>query len=214
MQTEVENNDQRLAYALLRAVVGVNLAMHGVSRVMAGTGEFAAKLVMQFEHAPLPAWSVWAFGLTLPAIEGILGLLLQIGVADAGGAGCGEPADYGAYVWVGSVAGLVCGWDSAGRTRRCMRRCCFCGGITGGRWMRGWLGGEQFCQGKRLHPTRRKSAKDGAPGCEGLTRIDTDDTDSGAGNSKGKCYSFDCGAHDSAVSTFAQDDTFCSGGND
>jgi thiosulfate dehydrogenase [quinone] large subunit len=80
MEAGREWNDERLAYALLRLVVGANLMMHGVSRTLAGSGEFAAKLVMQFEHAPLPAWSVWAFGLTLPSIEGILGLLLLIGL--------------------------------------------------------------------------------------------------------------------------------------
>ena len=64
--------DQRTAYALLRIVVGLNLMMHGISRMVAGPGEFAAKLVMQFSHAPLPAWSVWLFGLTLPTIEGLL----------------------------------------------------------------------------------------------------------------------------------------------
>ena len=80
MQAAFESNDERLAYALLRAVVGTNLMMHGVSRMIGGTGEFAAKLVMQFAHSPLPAWSVWAFGLTLPAIEGGLGLLLLIGL--------------------------------------------------------------------------------------------------------------------------------------
>ena len=80
MQTVFESSDERLAYALLRAVVGMNLMMHGVSRAIGGTGEFAAKLVMQFAHAPLPAWSVWVFGLTLPAIEGGLGLLLLIGL--------------------------------------------------------------------------------------------------------------------------------------
>jgi thiosulfate dehydrogenase [quinone] large subunit len=78
--TGFETSDQRLAYALLRLAVGMNLMMHGVSRMLAGTGEFAAKLVMQFAHAPLPAWSVWAFGLVLPAIEGGLGLLLLIGL--------------------------------------------------------------------------------------------------------------------------------------
>src|ERR1700677_2087002 len=80
MQTVFESSDERLAYALLRAVVGMNLMMHGVSRAIGGPGEFAAKLVMQFAHAPLPAWSVWAFGLVLPAIEGLLGLLLLIGL--------------------------------------------------------------------------------------------------------------------------------------
>jgi thiosulfate dehydrogenase [quinone] large subunit len=80
MQAASESSDERLAYALLRLVVGANLMMHGISRMIAGTGEFAAKLVMQFAHAPLPAWSVWAFGLVLPAIEGGLGLLLLIGL--------------------------------------------------------------------------------------------------------------------------------------
>jgi thiosulfate dehydrogenase [quinone] large subunit len=80
MEVEVKSRDEQLAYALLRLVVGVNLMMHGVSRTIAGSGEFAAKLVMQFEHAPLPAWSVWAFGLALPSIEGILGLLLLVGL--------------------------------------------------------------------------------------------------------------------------------------
>jgi thiosulfate dehydrogenase [quinone] large subunit len=79
-QEVFEARDERLAYALLRMVVGTNLMMHGVSRMIAGPGEFAARLVMQFAHAPLPAWSVWAFGLTLPAIESGLGLLLLIGL--------------------------------------------------------------------------------------------------------------------------------------
>jgi thiosulfate dehydrogenase (quinone) large subunit len=80
MKLELEGRDERLAYALLRAAVGTNLMMHGISRILAGPGEFAAKLVMQFSHAPLPSWSVWAFGLILPTIEGILGLILLIGL--------------------------------------------------------------------------------------------------------------------------------------
>jgi thiosulfate dehydrogenase [quinone] large subunit len=72
--------DERLAYALLRIVVGVNLMMHGISRAIAGPGEFAAKLVMQFSHTPLPAWSVWLFGLMLPTLEGLVGLLILIGL--------------------------------------------------------------------------------------------------------------------------------------
>ena len=80
MVDELKLRNAQLGYALLRAVVGVNLMMHGVSRMITGPGEFAAKLVMQFEHAPLPAWSVWVFGLMLPAIEGLLGLLILVGL--------------------------------------------------------------------------------------------------------------------------------------
>jgi thiosulfate dehydrogenase (quinone) large subunit len=80
MQVESKQNDERIAYALLRIVVGVNIMMHGISRMIAGPGAFSAKLVMQFEHTLLPAWSVWGFGLILPFIEGLLGLLLLLGL--------------------------------------------------------------------------------------------------------------------------------------
>jgi thiosulfate dehydrogenase [quinone] large subunit len=80
--TETESNlsDHRIAYAMLRLVVGVNLMMHGVSRIIAGTSAFAAKLVMQFEHTPMPAWSVWGFALMLPSLETLLGALILIGL--------------------------------------------------------------------------------------------------------------------------------------
>src|SRR6185437_705965 len=80
MATELDGSDQRLAYALLRIVVGLNLLMHGVSRIVMGAGVFASKLAGQFVHAPLPQWSVWSFGMVLPAIEALLGLLLLIGL--------------------------------------------------------------------------------------------------------------------------------------
>src|SRR5271170_141019 len=80
MIDELDLRNKQMGYALLRAVVGVNLMMHGVSRMIAGSGVFAAKLVIQFEHAPLPAWSVWVFGLTLPSIEGLLGILILVGL--------------------------------------------------------------------------------------------------------------------------------------
>jgi thiosulfate dehydrogenase (quinone) large subunit len=80
MQVDLERNDERTAYVLLRIVVGINLMMHGISRMIAGPGAFAAKLVMQFDHTFLPAWSVWGFALILPSIEGLLGLLLLLGL--------------------------------------------------------------------------------------------------------------------------------------
>lgn len=80
MDVALASDDQRLAYALLRIVVGLNLLMHGVSRMLTGAGAFAAHMVGQFAHAPLPVWSVWSFGMVLPAIEALLGLLLLIGL--------------------------------------------------------------------------------------------------------------------------------------
>lgn len=80
MGVGLANDDQRSAYALLRIVVGLNLMMHGVSRMLIGPGVFASKLVGQFAHAPLPGWSIWSFGMVLPAIEALLGLLLLLGL--------------------------------------------------------------------------------------------------------------------------------------
>lgn len=77
---EFAGSDERIAYALLRAVVGMNLMMHGVARIVAGPQKFAAKLLEQFAQAPLPGWSVWGFASMLPIVEGILGLLLLIGL--------------------------------------------------------------------------------------------------------------------------------------
>jgi thiosulfate dehydrogenase [quinone] large subunit len=73
--------DRRLAYALLRAIIGVNLAVHGISRLLAGPHAFAASLVGAFHATPLPPWSITAFGLVLPWIEATLGLLILLGLA-------------------------------------------------------------------------------------------------------------------------------------
>ena len=74
------NSDEKIAYALLRAVAGVNLLMHGVSRLLAGAAGFAWHLSEQFAHSPLPPGLVHLFGSVLPAIEGLIGLLLLIGL--------------------------------------------------------------------------------------------------------------------------------------
>jgi thiosulfate dehydrogenase [quinone] large subunit len=110
MGFEIEGRDQRLAYALLRMVVGLNLLMHGVSRMLAGPETFASKLVGQFAHAPLPAWSIWGFGMTLPAVETLLGLLLLLGLrtraALVGGSLLMMVLTFG--------SGLVQDWSAAG----------------------------------------------------------------------------------------------------
>jgi thiosulfate dehydrogenase (quinone) large subunit len=80
VKPELKIPDEKLAYSLLRIFVGLNLMMHGVSRLMAGAGQFAAKLDTQFSHTMLPAWSIHVFGLVLPPIEALLGFLLLIGL--------------------------------------------------------------------------------------------------------------------------------------
>jgi thiosulfate dehydrogenase [quinone] large subunit len=80
MAFDFEDRDARLAYALLRAVAGGNLLMHGLSRWIVGPAVFAEKLTEQFAKTPLPEWSVQGFGLILPTVEAMLGLLLLIGL--------------------------------------------------------------------------------------------------------------------------------------
>ena len=41
---------------------------------------FARKLVPMFAKAPLPSWSVYVFGVALPFVETLLGLLLLLGL--------------------------------------------------------------------------------------------------------------------------------------
>jgi thiosulfate dehydrogenase [quinone] large subunit len=68
-----------LAFLLLRLTLGLNICMHGASRLAAGPAAFANSLVPMFQNTALPAWSVHIFGLILPWAEAILGFLLLIG---------------------------------------------------------------------------------------------------------------------------------------
>lgn len=79
MKFNTSNSDEKIAYALLRAVAGVNLLMHGVSRLLAGSESFAGHLTEQFAHSPLPESLIHGFGVVLPPVEGLIGLLLLIG---------------------------------------------------------------------------------------------------------------------------------------
>jgi len=80
MKFNTSNSDEKIAYALLRAVIGTNLLMHGISRLLAGPQAFATHLTGQFARSPLPQPLVRAFGSVLPPIEGTIGLLLLIGL--------------------------------------------------------------------------------------------------------------------------------------
>jgi len=105
-----ELDDRRLAYALLRAFLGVNIAIHGVSRLWAGPAVFRSKIEAQFVHAPLPHAAVAAFALLLPWAEALLGLFILLGAATRlaliGGAILMIVLTFG--------SGLVQDWSAAG----------------------------------------------------------------------------------------------------
>lgn len=79
MTSTQELRDRRMAYALLRVFLGVNIAMHGVSRLWAGG--FQGKIEAQFAQAPLPHAAVAAFAVVLPWAEALLGVLILLGAA-------------------------------------------------------------------------------------------------------------------------------------
>ena len=74
-ELNISNSDEKISYALLRAVAGTNLLMHGFSRLLAGPQNFAAHLTEQFARSPLPEAMVRGFGAALPPIEGADGSL-------------------------------------------------------------------------------------------------------------------------------------------
>jgi thiosulfate dehydrogenase [quinone] large subunit len=62
--------DIAIAYLLLRATMGLNIFMHGLSRILAGTAAFAAAMVPMFRQTVLPRG------------EAVLGLLVLMGLRD------------------------------------------------------------------------------------------------------------------------------------
>lgn len=78
---DAATRDYSLAYALLRAFLGVNIAMHGISRILMGVGVFASGIEKQFAATILPHFAVAAFAHVLPWAEASIGLLILFGVA-------------------------------------------------------------------------------------------------------------------------------------
>jgi len=73
------DDDFAIAYPLLRITLGINIALHGVSRILAGPATFVAGLTKQFANTGLPTFAVQGFGYTLPWLEASIGLLILFG---------------------------------------------------------------------------------------------------------------------------------------
>ena len=72
-------SDLSLGYALLRITLGINIALHGISRIVAGPASFVSSLTKQFESTVLPHFAVQGFGYALPWLEALIGLLILFG---------------------------------------------------------------------------------------------------------------------------------------
>ena len=75
-------SDAVIAYGILRLSFGVNIMLHGLSRLLAGQAGFLAYLNHYFEKTPLmPKAFLPVFGAILPPVEAAVGLLLLLGLA-------------------------------------------------------------------------------------------------------------------------------------
>jgi thiosulfate dehydrogenase (quinone) large subunit len=73
--------DERIAYAFLRFVFGVNICFHGVSRLLGDPAAFLAYLNQSMAHAVLvPKVAIPVLAAVLPWFEAIIGLLLLLGL--------------------------------------------------------------------------------------------------------------------------------------
>ena len=72
-------DDSSLAYALLRVTFGLNIFLHGTSRLLGGIGNFVSGLIKMFQNTVLPTAVVVPFGYALPWLEAGLGLLIIVG---------------------------------------------------------------------------------------------------------------------------------------
>jgi len=73
-------SDAVMAYGIMRITMGINIALHGISRQIAGSAAFLAYLNHYFEKTPLiPKESLPVFGFTIMWAETIFGLLMLFG---------------------------------------------------------------------------------------------------------------------------------------
>jgi thiosulfate dehydrogenase (quinone) large subunit len=73
--------DRALACLLLRATLGLNIALHGITRIfLGGVTPFVNATLTQFQNTPLPAWQVRAFATAVPFLELLIGVLLFVGL--------------------------------------------------------------------------------------------------------------------------------------
>lgn len=70
----------RVAYALFRITLGVNMFFHGFMRIIGDTGAWVESLVATFSDSFLPEMWIRIFLYVLPWYELVLGTLLTLGL--------------------------------------------------------------------------------------------------------------------------------------
>jgi thiosulfate dehydrogenase (quinone) large subunit len=73
--------DRAMAVLLLRLALGLDILLHGVTRLfIGGLGAFVNSTAAQFAHSVLPMWQVRAVATAIPFLEFTIGLLLIFGL--------------------------------------------------------------------------------------------------------------------------------------
>jgi thiosulfate dehydrogenase (quinone) large subunit len=73
--------DRALACLLLRATLGLNITLHGITRIfIGGVAQFVNTTLTQFQNTVLPAWQVRVFATAVPYMELVVGVLLLAGL--------------------------------------------------------------------------------------------------------------------------------------
>jgi thiosulfate dehydrogenase (quinone) large subunit len=75
-----EQVDAVLGYTVLRLALGIDIAMHGISRFIVGLDRFAQPTIREFAHTVLPAALVTPMVYTIPFVETVAGVLILFGL--------------------------------------------------------------------------------------------------------------------------------------
>lgn len=72
--------EMQVAYLLFRVMLGLNICLHGVTRLAAGESVFAQRINSQFAHSILPHALTVSFAYSLPWAEALVGFLVTLGL--------------------------------------------------------------------------------------------------------------------------------------
>jgi thiosulfate dehydrogenase (quinone) large subunit len=73
-------SDKAIAYLLLRVTLGIDLFIHGVSRLLGDYAGFVEKTLEDFHNTIMPHFLLVLFGWSLPLLETLVGFLLLLGL--------------------------------------------------------------------------------------------------------------------------------------
>lgn len=71
--------DLQAAFLFFRVTMGINIFLHGFTRIITGVDKFADTVAASFTSTPMPHSLTWAFLVVLPFLEAIIGAAQILG---------------------------------------------------------------------------------------------------------------------------------------